>query len=461
MTGNGCLSSNASIILAPRIEEQILSCLFAVKDSSVTARSMGLTEEDFSFSVNKMTYKLLKSYWDKRVGFDYIIFTEEARSLGYLDACGGEERVESLALFPSAECSVDKLEEYITELRFNRSFRYKTHLLLQKYASTILDLGHSAEDVVEGLSREISILREEFRRQDDRHKLQRVSQIIEDIAVEIQAVEAGTKLRPVSTGWPEVDQALATGGLSNELIILMSRPGMGKTSLAVTLATNIGERGEVVAYLSCEDPKEELVSRMLINVSDGQVDRYAMNNGMTERQWDGFWGVHGLNLPIFITDAPASKWSIEWIEEQLHSVKNRIGVFPRILFLDYLNLWVTLQGGGKEESSNRRFYDKTLAELQNLTKKYNIAIVAICQFNRGAESRNDKRPKLFDGRDTGAIEEYARLVLAPYRPDYYDKENSMKPGILELHILKQNKGATGMVELDFVPQRCQVNSRLY
>lgn len=444
------------------MEESILAGLLAVNEEpKLIAKTLGLTEDDFFFSANKMVFRAIVSFWNTDTNPDHILVTAEARSRGWLDICGGEGRIESLAMFPQSEVTEEKLRSYIIELRFNRSFRRKINATLLKYASMIYDMDIEATRVVEFLSREISEIKEEFRREDDEHRLQRMSAIMKDVSEEIFAVKQGEKCRPVSSGWPEFDRILASGGLPSELIIVVARPGMGKTSVGVSLSVNIASQGEIVAYFSCEESKSELISRMAINISDGKFDRHMMDNGlMGDSEWEEFWSIYNSGLPIYVTDAPASSWSIEWIEEQLHSIKKETGKYPRILFLDYLNLWVTLQGGGRDESSNRRFYDKILAELQNMTKQYGIAIVAMCQSNRASESRSDKRPQLSDARETGTIEQTGRLILAPYRPDYHEKDASTKPGIVELHILKQNKGQSNIfVELDFVPHKCQINSR--
>ena len=65
------------------------------------------------------------------------------------------------------------------------------------------------------------------------------------------------------------------------------------------------------------------------------------------------------------------------------------------------------------------------------------------------EGREDKRPRLSDLRDSGAIEQDADGVLLMYRPDYYTGATPSAPSLVSVEVAKNRHGATGQTEFNF------------
>jgi replicative DNA helicase len=89
--------------------------------------------------------------------------------------------------------------------------------------------------------------------------------------------------------------------------------------------------------------------------------------------------------------------------------------------------------------------------LKIMAKELNVPVICLSQLSRANEARQDKRPLLSDLRESGAIEQDADIVLGLYRDDYYNKDTD-RHNIAECIILKNRRGETGKIELQWNPE---------
>ena len=207
------------------------------------------------------------------------------------------------------------------------------------------------------------------------------------------------------TGYPELDSV--TGGMTNsDLVILAARPGMGKTSFALNLATNIARRsGRTVAIYSLEMSMDQLAARMIS--TEALVDSHKLRTGhLSHEDWSRIAQssdvLGGMNIML----SEATGITVPQMKAQLRRVKN-IGM----VVIDYLQLM-----DAPLKSDNRVLVISDITRnLKLMAKELNVPVLLLSQLNRGVESRTDKRPMMSDLRESGSIEQDADIIMFLYK----------------------------------------------
>ena len=238
------------------------------------------------------------------------------------------------------------------------------------------------------------------------------------------------------TGYKYLDTV--TSGLNkSDLILIAARPGMGKTSFAINIATNVARRGDrEVAVFSLEMSREQLATRMLS--TEALVDSHKLRSGfLTNEDWVRLATSAGVlsGLPMYFDDTAGI--TVQQIKAKLRRMKN-VGLVD----IDYLQLMTSTL-----KTDNRVLVISEITrQLKIMAKELDIPVILLSQLSRGPESRNDKRPMLSDLRESGSIEQDADIVMFLYRDAYYNKD-SETPNISECIIAKNRHGETGTVKL--------------
>jgi replicative DNA helicase len=264
----------------------------------------------------------------------------------------------------------------------------------------------------------------------------------------IETLEEKQGNRSLVTGVPMGFTLLdnMTSGLQNsDLIILAARPSMGKTALALNIARNAAVEANVpVAVFSLEMSKEQLSLRMLC--AEARLDSSRLRGGFFSMEdWHRLTDSAGVlsESPIYIDDTPnLSAMEIRAKARRLKMDKN-IG----LVIIDYLQL---MQGRSTAERRDLEISEISRA-LKALAKELRLPVLALSQLNRMLEQRNDKRPRLSDLRESGALEQDADVVAFIYRDEIYNSdENNPKKGTADIILAKQRNGPVGDVTLAFL-----------
>ncbi len=263
------------------------------------------------------------------------------------------------------------------------------------------------------------------------------------------------KLRGISTGFRDLDELLA--GLQNsDLIIIAARPSVGKTSLALDIARQIGVNSkQPVGFFSLEMSKEQLVDRMIC--AQAGVDLWKLRTGRLSDHNDDFPRIgHALGelseAPIFIDDSP--QLNVMQLRTKARRLKTEHGL--GIIMVDYLQL---MEGRFVKSSDNRvQEVSEISRGLKQIAKELNIPVLALAQLSRAVEQSKPAIPHLSHLRDSGSIEQDADVVLFIYRKasDRNYQIEDIPPderNVAEIHIAKHRNGPTGKIRLFFEATR--------
>lgn len=254
----------------------------------------------------------------------------------------------------------------------------------------------------------------------------------------------GGKIPGLSTGLPDLDRMIL-GLNKSDFILIAARPGMGKTSIALNMALYVAMTlKKKVAFFSLEMSREQLTVRLLSKAA--MVSSQNLLTGqLSERDWKNIMDTGPIlaQSDILIDDNPSLTVA------DMNAACRRVPDLG-LVCIDYLQLMSSASKGGSGE--NRTTVVSEISRMMKvMAKELNVPVICLSQLNRTPETRQDKRPMLSDLRESGAIEQDADVVIALYRDGYYNKECE-NPNLAEALVLKNRKGSTGTVQLNWMPE---------
>lgn len=250
----------------------------------------------------------------------------------------------------------------------------------------------------------------------------------------------------LAIGFRDLD-AMLDGLAPATLNVLAARPSMGKTACALQIASHASMRAGVPAlYVSLEMSGIEVAERIL--VAQAGVDGHRVRTGhLTRDDRDAlaraFDAATAAGDGRLWVDDTASR-SVAQIAANARRLKARHGL--GLVAVDYLQLLAV--GGDVDGRASRQEIVASFSRgLKSLARELRLPVLALSQLNRLVEAREEKRPRMSDIRESGALENDADTILLLHRPDYYDPDD--QPGLAELIVAKNRNGPTGTVRLAF------------
>jgi replicative DNA helicase len=234
----------------------------------------------------------------------------------------------------------------------------------------------------------------------------------------------------------------------------MARPGMGKTSLALNIATHVAQqstrrRGVFVASLETR----HTIIALRVNCSDACYPMSTVVRGdVTPDGWTKLTASAGAmsRLPIIIK---AKTMSLQELRSYARRARSGMAEFATngetpelgLVIVDYLQL---IKPESRRGVSREQEVSAIARGLQHMANDLDVPVLALSQLSRAVEARNDKRPVMSDARDSGEIEQAADTIMAIYRDEYYNDE-SQDSGTAEIAVLKSKDTETGTVKVAF------------
>jgi replicative DNA helicase len=433
------MSHDALSDALPHSEDAERSVLGAVLvDNQQFDRAQEILRHTSFYSPKHRTiYRALEGLVEAGTALDLVTLRAELERTGRLDEVGGPAYLASLLAGVPRSANVEHYARIVREKDVLRELIRRTQGIL---ASALAARG-SLDDLLDDAERSILQVAEE-----------RLGAGFIPLSVtaeqSLKAIEELTQrqelITGVSTGFPELDEM--TAGLQpGDLVILAARPAMGKTSLALNIASHAAlSHDKIVGIFSLEMSHQQLFFRLLC--SEGQVDAHRLRTGRVgKEEWQRIIKVFGKlsAAPVFLDDTPGI--GVMEMRAKARRLRRERGL--DLLIVDYLQL---MRGRERYENRQQEISDISRS-LKELAKELQLPLVALSQLSRAPEQRGgDRRPQLSDLRESGAIEQDADVVMFLFREEVYKRDDPELRGKAELIVGKQRNGPTGTVHLHFI-----------
>lgn len=397
-----------------------------------------LSEDDFFRHAHQLIWRAISSLAQRAVMMDIVTVGDVLKGHDQLSEAGGLSYLASLEAATPSAANIKIYAQIVREKALLRKLitagTEAVNMAFLPEGRTALEIIDSAEKLVFDVAQLGQTGKKSYFSSKDLLK-----SCVEKITV---LYENPNQVTGIQTHFKDFDEKTA-GLQKGDLIIVAGRPSMGKTTFAMNIAENVAVKSKRgVAVFSLEMPGEQLMMRMISSV--GRVSAQKLRTGQLEAQdWAGLTSAIGkLNeAPIFV-DETAALSPLE-LRARARRLKREHDI--GLIVIDYLQL----MKGNSATSNRTEEISEISRSLKALAKELEIPVIALSQLNRSLEQRPDKRPKMSDLRESGAIEQDADIILFIYRDEVYNPDTDSK-GMAEVIIGKQRNGPIGKILLTFI-----------
>ena len=430
MDENDILLSARELPHSIEAEQSVLGAIIA--DPSVISDVLELIKPEYFYNdQHKALYSIMLQMNSMSLPVDIVTVLNEAEKQHIFESpAEGRRYLAEIGNMLPSTANIESYCKIVADKYFLRSLSYVARTILEEVQSG----AQNAQLLLDSAEQKIY----DIRQGRDVRGLVPLSEAIAEAYDRLGKISGPDKDKYVGarTGFTLLD-SITSGLNKSDLIIIAARPGMGKTSFAMNIATNVARRAEKeVVTFNLEMSKEQLATRILS--TEALVESNTLRNGrISGDDWVKLATSAGYlsSLPLYIDDT--ASMTVQQMKAKLRRTKN-LG----LVIIDYLQLMESTS-----RSDNRvTVISEITRQLKVMAKELNVPVILLSQLSRAVESRTDKRPMLSDLRESGSIEQDADIVLFLYREAYYNKE-SQRQNISECIVAKNRHGETGTVEL--------------
>ena len=391
----------------------------------------------FYVEAHKQIFQAIIALFRESRPVDEITLVDQLKRDGHYESSGGASYVAQLSGIVPTSANA----EHYAKIVLNAAILRKLITTCTVIASSAYEAEEDANELLDRAENSIFSIAQTR----ELNPISKVGDLVNSAIEQIERLIAShTGISGLATGYTKLDEMLS-GLQPSDMVVLASRPSVGKTALALNIASHVAIReNRGVMIFSLEMSREQLTQRLLC--MEGRIDSARLRSGFLAKEEMGKLQPAASRLysaPIYIDDTA----NITMLEIRSKARRHKAQHDTQLIVIDYLQL---MSGAGSSRrAENRQVEISEISRgIKGLARELHVPVLALSQLSREAEKDDTGIPKLSHLRESGSIEQDADVVLMLWRPPAH--QNPQDENLIKVSIAKQRNGPTGILDLLFL-----------
>jgi replicative DNA helicase len=425
-------------------EIKLLGALL-IDNSYINCIADKVTSKDFYDPKNAIVFDAIVALHSEPAPSDLVTVTDKLITLGQLDKIGGRAYLIELTddVYSAANC------EHYAQIVHEKSL----YRQIMKLGQEVYDKAKRQDGEPDELLQRIDVATLKIANQqtsdDSGTMLEMGSRFITNLDEIMDSREhPEIKDKWIRFGLTDLDRLLFRLE-PGKTAIIAAPPGVGKTTLSLQLANRASKYGIATAYFLCEDPAQAF--QTIVSWHTGIPGNSIRTGDLTDHQYKQI-----------MESVPIVQQGLIHFEDissnpTAHEIKRRLTRLLKqydnigLIVVDYIQLMHAI---GRHHDNRNSELTEVSRHLSLLSAEMHLPEVICSQLSR--EQAKEKRPpELRDLRDSGSLEQDARLVVMLWTPWLVFTEDKFRSQYPEneahAYVRKQNAGPTGAVKVVWNP----------